>query len=135
MTDTGEQGYSFLKLDTGMNDFMRPALHASQHPIILLGDDADKRKKYVVVGHNCESSDLLTPSPQDSELPNPRLLPEAKIGDLVVIEGVGAYCSSMRLIGYNSFPTPNEVMVMQSGEIRLVNKQAGVKDFIALETS
>jgi diaminopimelate decarboxylase len=135
MSDTGRQGFSFIKLDTGMNDIMRPALHASQHPIIVISKNPLTLEKYVVVGHNCESSDLLTPSIDNAETPEPRLLARANIGDAVVLEGVGAYCSSMRLIGYNSFPTPNEIMIMESGEIRLINRQQTVEDLTSSETA
>ncbi len=49
----------------------------------------------VVVGHCCESGDLLTPAPGDAEKLATRKLPKGEVGDLCVIEGVGAYCSSM----------------------------------------
>ena len=33
ITDTGEEGFRFLKMDTGMTEILRPSLYASQHPI------------------------------------------------------------------------------------------------------
>jgi len=133
MANTGRDGYSFLKLDTGMNDIMRPALHASQHPIIILNERAYNPHSYVVVGHNCESSDLLTPSPDDAESPEPRTLQEASIGNIAVIEGVGAYCSAMRLVGYNSFPTPNEVLVTSAGDFKLIRRRQELTDLTQSE--
>ncbi len=130
--DTGPNGFNFLKVDTGMNDFMRPALHAAQHPLVVINDNAET-SEYVVVGHNCESTDLLTPAPVDSERPHPRLMQAASIGDLIVIEGTGAYSSSMRLIGYNSYPTPNEVLIDTNGHPRLINRSQGVMDLAASE--
>jgi diaminopimelate decarboxylase len=133
IANTGDQGLTFLKLDTGMNDLMRPALYGSQHPLILIGSHSPNYVPYVVVGHNCESTDLLTPDPNDSEVPLPRLLPEAQIGNLMVIEGVGAYCAAMSVTGYNSFPSPNEIMLETSGQTRLVNRSQGVAEFTASE--
>lgn len=132
IVSTGPSGYTFLKLDTGMNDIIRPALHRSQHPIVIL-NHAEKLKEYVVVGHNCESTDLLTPSSSDAEVPSPRVLPETTIGDVAAIEGVGAYCSAMSLVGYNSFARPNEVLVTTSGNIRLINRSQNFEDFTASE--
>ena len=136
ITSTGTSGYRFAKLNTGLNDFMRPALHGSQHPIIpLTTETAAVQLDYVVVGHTCESTDLLTPLPSDSETPLPRRLPQLQIDDLVAIEGTGAYGSAMRQIGYNSFATPNEVMVTPEGDHQLINRRRTYADFMASEIS
>ncbi|MBP9738095.1 diaminopimelate decarboxylase [Candidatus Saccharibacteria bacterium] len=110
IVDTGEDGYTFLKIDTGMNDILRPSLYGAQHPIYALGGAQEKRE-YVVVGHNCESGDLLTPAPGDAEVLRPRSLALSAVGDLLVIGGVGAYCASMAAHGYNSYPDATEVLV------------------------
>lgn len=109
IVDTGRDGYTFLKLDTGMNDILRPALYGAQHPLTVL-NDATAKKSYVVVGHNCESGDLLSSAPGDPETIAPRLLNEARIGDLMVIGAAGAYGASMRAVGYNSFPSAREIL-------------------------
>jgi diaminopimelate decarboxylase len=114
MSDTGPDGYRFLKLDCGMDGILRPSLYGAQHPMIVVNDSARSRD-YVVVGHCCEAGDLLTPSPDDSENLEPRLLREAAIGDRLVIEGVGAYCAPMSAHGYNSFPVPREIMRREDG--------------------
>lgn len=110
VTDTGEEGYNFIKLNTGMNDILRPSLYGAQHHITVL-NDGKRQKDYVVVGHNCESGDLLTPAPGDAEVLLPRTLNECQVGDVVMIGGAGAYCASMSARGYNSFPSANELMV------------------------
>ena len=110
IVDTGKNGFQFIKLDTGMNDFLRPAMYGAQHEIEVL-NQATSKKHYVVVGHNCESGDILTPEPGNPELIRPRLLNMAGIGDLVAIGGAGAYGASMRVAGYNSFPSAAEVFV------------------------
>lgn len=61
IVDTGSEGYTFLKLDTGMNDILRTCMYGAQHPIAVVTDQKAEQD-YVVVGHNCESADLLTPA-------------------------------------------------------------------------
>jgi diaminopimelate decarboxylase len=121
---TGKSGYNFLKLDAGMTEILRPSLYAAQHPIVLIPrEPTGKVLPYVVVGHCCESGDLLTPSPKDSGELGPRDLPEVKIGDLCVLEGVGAYCSSMTAKNYNSFPEAPEVLLRENGELALIRRR------------
>ena len=110
ITDTGPDGYNFIKLNTGMNDILRPSLYGAQHPLKIVNDSTEA-VEYVVVGHNCESGDLLTPAPGDAEVLRPRTLQRAEVGDLLVIGGTGAYCSSMAAHGYNSFPNATEILV------------------------
>lgn len=110
IVDTGKNGYAFMRLNTGMNDFLRTSLYGAQHEIEVMNTSIVK-KEYVVVGHNCESGDLFTSVHGNSEELEPRLLNEAQIGEEVRIHDVGAYCASMRAKGYNSFPDAIEVMV------------------------
>ena len=126
VTSTGSEGYHFLKLDAGMTEILRPSLYGSQHPIIILPNDSSPevrpQKEQVVVGHCCESGDLLTPAPGDPESLAPRLLPEGRIGDVCIIEGVGAYCSSMPAKNYNSFPEAIEALRREDGSLVLIRK-------------
>lgn len=110
IVDTGENGHTFIRLNTGMNDFLRSTLYGAQHKIEII-NNATKMKDYVVIGHNCESGDIFTPAKGDPEAIEPRTLKEAKIGDEVRIYDAGAYCASMRAKGYNSFPNATEIMV------------------------
>lgn len=110
IADTGSEGYTFLKLNTGMNDILRTCMYGAQHPIAVLSN-SDEDQDYVVVGHNCESADLLTPAQGDPEVILTRTLNKAAVGDLVLIGGAGAYCASMAAHGYNGFPSAKEVLV------------------------
>jgi diaminopimelate decarboxylase len=110
IVDTGGNGHTFLRLNTGMNDFLRTSLYGAQHNIEVMNTEAELRE-YVVVGHNCESGDIFTPAPSDPEGILPRRLRKASIGDEVRIYDVGAYGASMRAKGYNAFPDATEVMV------------------------
>ena len=110
LTDTGAKGYRFVRLDTGMNDILRPTLYGALHPITVYPvTPTDETDEYVVIGHNCESGDLLTPAPGNSEELGPRRLTKPAIGDLVAIGAAGAYCASMRAKGYNMFDEAPEV--------------------------
>jgi diaminopimelate decarboxylase len=121
---TGAGGYSFLKLDTGMTELLRPSLYGAQHPISILPRQATaETHPYIVVGHCCESGDILTPAPGEPERLQPRTLTKAAIGDLCVIDGAGAYCSSMATKHYNSFPEAPEVLLGETGEIHLIRRR------------
>jgi diaminopimelate decarboxylase len=110
IVDTGKYGHTFLRLNTGMNDFLRTTLYGAQHKIEVINEETETHP-YIVVGHNCESGDIFTTEKGDPESVEPRLLKKADIGDTVHIYDVGAYCASMRARGYNSFPDAEEVMV------------------------
>lgn len=111
IVDTGANGYTFLRLNTGMNDFLRTALYGAQHKIEV-ANNAQTTKDYIVVGHNCESGDIFTPAPGNPEEIVPRTLQEAQVGDEIRIYDVGAYGASMRAKGYNAFPNATEHMTL-----------------------
>ena len=136
MTTTGENGHTFLKLDSGMTDVLRPSLYGAQHPLVIHKDDAATcggSRKYVVVGHCCESGDLFTCVPGDPESLQERTLSKASIGDLMSIEGSGGYCSSMNTKNYNSFPEAPEVMIGVDGRLHCIRKRQSLKQMLANE--
>merc|ERR1711939_432218 len=49
------------------------------------------------------------------------------IGDLFVIEGCGAYCSSMSTKNYNSFPEAAEVLHRADGSLALIRRRQPVE--------
>ena len=135
---TGADGHTFLKLDSGMTELLRPSLYGAQHPIVLCKHDGSAAtgasNEYILVGHCCESGDLVTPAPDEPETLLPRSLGgAAEIGDIVCIEGSGAYCSSMATKHYNSFPEAAEVMVAESGKAHLIRKRQDVTEIWANE--
>ncbi len=137
VTSTGPDGYRFVKLDAGMTEILRPSLYGAQHPITIVPEEGQKKFRedveQVVVGHCCESGDLLTPAPNEPESLAPRLLPRAEIGDSCVIEGVGAYCSSMSAKNYNSFPEAAEVLKKSDGSLSLIRKRQTFEQIIENE--
>jgi diaminopimelate decarboxylase len=126
-----ELGQDFIKTDSGMTDVLRPSIYGAQHPLVVVPADparAGTSRGYVVVGHCCESGDLLTCAPGEPETLANRLLCETEIGDILVIEGSGAYCSSMSTKNYNSFPESPEVMHRIDGSLALIRQRQKVDD-------
>jgi diaminopimelate decarboxylase len=94
---------TFLIIDAGMNDLIRPALYDAFHEIVPVREPAigAPRLRYDVVGPVCETSDLFAAD---------RALPELKSGDLVAILTAGAYGAVMAS-DYNARPRVAEVLV------------------------
>lgn len=131
---TGQDGYSFLKLDTGMTEILRPSLYGAIHALVAIPRRPTGRLlPYVVTGHCCESGDLLTPVPGEPEVLEPRMLAEVRIGDLLVIEGAGAYCAAMSAKNYNSFPEAPEALLTASGQVLLIRRRQELTQMIANE--
>jgi diaminopimelate decarboxylase len=136
VVDTGQDGYQFVKLDTGMTEVTRPALYGAQHPITVLsegGPEGGEDASIVFVGPCCESGDILTPAPGDPEALAPRASRKPAIGDLVMIGGAGAYCAAMSTINYNSYPQAPEVMLEADGSLRLLRQRQRPEDVWANE--
>jgi diaminopimelate decarboxylase len=126
---TGDSGHTFLKLDSGMTDVLRPSLYGAIHPMTLLpgsgkvSDVGSNVEDVVVVGHCCESGDLMTPKPGAPEELAERTLRKAEIGDILVMDGCGAYCSGMSTKNYNSFPESPEVLVDGNGNVHVLRER------------
>jgi diaminopimelate decarboxylase len=94
---------TFLILDAGMNDLIRPAMYDAHHEIVAVEEPGpgSERVPYDVVGPVCETSDLFAAG---------RDLPELNSGDLVAILSAGAYGATMAST-YNARPPAPEVLV------------------------
>jgi diaminopimelate decarboxylase len=136
VVDTGVDGHRFLKTDTGMTELLRPNLYGARHPIEVLPQDGDADRgegDYVVVGHCCESSDMMTPAAGDPESIEPRRLTHPLPGDTIVLTHSGAYCSGLSGKNYNSFPEAAEVMIERDGGFRLIRRRQTLDQIIANE--
>jgi diaminopimelate decarboxylase len=132
LVNTAEGGYTFIKADCGMNDILRPSIYGARHMITVLGG-SPVVKSYIVAGHCCESGDILTPKAGEPEVLETRELNEAAIGDLLLIEGAGAYCSSMPAKNYNSFPETAEVLLRCDGSLLLIRRRQELEQIIQNE--
>ena len=114
---------TYVSLDGGMGDNIRPALYGSQYEAVLANKIiADNEKIVTLAGKYCESGDLLVKDV---------LLPQVETGDIVAIPSSGAYCLAMSS-NYNMNPRPAVVMV-GNGQSRLVRKRETYKDLMALD--
>ncbi|MDN3575176.1 diaminopimelate decarboxylase [Chitinimonas viridis] len=121
----------FVLVDAGFNELMRPAMYGSYHGMSVIAADAAERPlgECVVAGPLCESGDVFTQG--DGGVVLPRLLPRAKVGDLLVIHDTGAYGASMSS-NYNSRPLIAEVLVDGDTD-RLIRRRQTVDELLALE--
>lgn len=141
VSTSGDSGHVFLKLDAGMTDVLRPSLYGAIHPMTLLPgsgkieDVGTDMESAVVVGHCCESGDLMTPESGEPESLDERYLRKADIGDILVMDGSGAYCSGMSTKNYNSFPEAAEVLVDASGEVHVVRNRQTLEQIYSNEVT
>ena len=121
----------FVLVDTGFNELMRPSMYGSYHAMSVLRRDgsAGAGQPSVVAGPLCESGDVFTQG--DGGVVLPRELPEARVGDLLVIHDTGAYGASMSS-NYNTRPLIAEVLV-DGGAARLIRRRQTVDELLALE--
>ena len=125
---------AFLKLDTGMTELLRPSLYGSQHPVHLYpAHPTTSAADYVIVGHCCESGDLISCAPGEPETLATRRLPTAAVGDLCVIGGAGAYCAGMSTKNYNSFPEAPEVLLRRDGSFTLIRRRQSLEQILQNE--
>ncbi len=103
VTLTKHNGHkTFVVVDAGMNDLIRPALYQAHHEIIPVMSAANEPEIEVdVVGPVCETGDFFARS---------RAMPELKAGDLVAIQTAGAY-GFVLSSNYNSRPRACELLV------------------------
>lgn len=95
-------GRTFLVLDAGMNDLMRPALYDAWHALEPVeAPRPGEPVAYDVVGPVCESTDVFARGRRMSPL---------QAGDVVAFMHAGAYGAAMAG-EYNSRPLAPEVMV------------------------
>ena len=106
---------TYVSVDGGMSDNIRPALYDAEHDVLLASRVSDAEPRAVtVVGKHCESGDLVrdhAPLPQDLAL-----------GDLLAVAATGAYTASMAS-NYNQLPRPAAVRVHDGQVQPLVRRE------------
>jgi diaminopimelate decarboxylase len=108
---------TFVVVDAGMNDLVRPALYEAHHELRPVQKRRGKRAIVDVVGPVCESSDVLARQ-RTLTLPAP--------GELMAVMSAGAYGMSMAST-YNSRPRPAEVLVEGEG-FRVIREREKVSE-------
>ena len=124
-------GQHFTLVDAGFSDLMRPAMYGAFHgmSVIPADDEEHPLRATVVAGPLCESGDVFTQAEGGVVLT--RELPEAQVGDLLVLHDAGAYGASMSS-NYNSRPLAAEVLVDGAAH-RLIRRRQTLDELLALE--
>ncbi len=112
-------GKSFMMVDAGMNDLIRPGLYGSYHGIQPVRESSGERTRVDVVGPICESGDFLA---RDRELP------AVSPGEYLAVMSAGAYGFVMSS-HYNSRPRAAEVLV-QGGKYSIIRERETYQDLI-----
>lgn len=126
VVSTGKDGFTFIKIDSGLTELLRPGFYGAEHPLVRVGAEEGERaatKEYIVAGHCCVAGDVLTTEKKNPENLAPRLLAETTPGDLIVVERAGGYCASMCVKNFNSFPEAPEVLRRTDGSFTLIRKR------------
>jgi diaminopimelate decarboxylase len=118
----------FVLVDAGFNELMRPAMYGAFHGMRLLGKQGTLTPT-AVAGPLCESGDVFTQGSGGEVEPRP--LPPAEVGDLLVIEHTGAYGASMSS-NYNSRPLIPELLIDGERET-LIRRRQTMEELLALE--
>jgi diaminopimelate decarboxylase len=115
---------TFVIVDAGMNDLIRPTLYEAHHDIRPLREPSPQAPRIVadVVGPVCESGDFLA---LDRDMPAP------ESGDLVAVMTAGAY-GAVQAGTYNTRALVPEVLVRES-EWALVRPRLSAAELIALD--
>ncbi len=114
---------SYLSVDGGMGDNIRPALYGAKYEAVLANQlNAAVKQVVRIAGKYCESGDVLVWQQE---------LPKTKAGDLLAILATGAYGYSMAS-NYNRNPRP-AVVFAENGHAQLVVKRESFADITRLD--
>ena len=118
------EGKTFVIVDAGMNDLIRPTLYEAHHDIRPVREPREDAARIIadVAGPVCESGDFLALE---------RDIVEPRSGDLLAVMTAGAY-GAVQAGTYNTRPLVPEVLVREN-EWALVRPRLEVSDLIALD--
>lgn len=118
-----ENGKTWLSVDGGMTDNIRPALYQAKYDAVIANKATEEKTEIVTIcGKCCESGDILI---EDIKVPTP------KRGDIIAVFSTGAYGYSMAN-NYNKIAIPPVVM-LNNGKSRLIVKRQSLDDLISRE--
>lgn len=110
-----DRGPTYVSVDGGMSDNLRPALYGAVHTFAAAGRPRPGATQPMsVVGKHCESGDFLG---RDVALPA-----GLREGDLLAVAATGAYTHAMAS-NYNRVPRPAMVLVDGGGGRLLVRRE------------
>src|SRR2546428_5180557 len=114
---------TFVAVDGGMGDNIRPALYGAEYSAVLAARAGEAATEEVTVaGRYCESGDILIRSVR---------LPTARPGDVLAIPAAGAYSVAMSS-NYNEPPRP-AVLILDGDLVRVLRERETIEDIWRLE--
>jgi len=120
----GGASRTYVSVDGGMSDNIRPALYGADYSASLISRESDAAPVLArVVGKHCESGDIVV---RDEFLPG-----DIRPGDLVAVPGTGAYCRSMAS-NYNHALRP-PVVAVRDGASRVIVRRETMDDLLATD--
>jgi diaminopimelate decarboxylase len=115
---------SFVIVDAGMNDLIRPALYQAHHEIIPVELPSGREEtKADIVGPVCETGDFFARG---------RKLLAIRAGDLLAIRTAGAY-GFVLASNYNARPRPCELLI-DGDQVHIARKRETWEDLIRGES-
>ncbi len=112
----------YLGLDASACDLLRPAMYGAYHHITVVGKEHLPHDQLVdVTGSLCENNDKFAVD---------RYLPDAQIGDILVIHDTGAHGLSMGY-NYNGKLKCKEVLYREDGTFALIRRAETAADYFA----
>ena len=121
VTTVKRDARTFVAVDGGMGDNLEVALFQQRYEAALAGRLHEAAvEDVVVVGRHCESGDVLV---------DPLRLPDAHVGDLLIVPATGAYTHTMAN-NYNGYRRP-PVVFARDGEARAVIRRESWDDLFA----
>lgn len=114
-------GITYLFVDGGMADNIRPALYGAHYTAIAAERAfAPLEEAVCVAGRYCESGDVLIESVS---------LPRMHEGDLLALPGTGAYCLPMAS-NYNLVPR-SAVLLVDEGTVQVMERRETYADIVS----
>jgi diaminopimelate decarboxylase len=124
VTLDGGASRTYVSVDGGMSDNLRPALYDADYSCSLVSRRSDAAPVLArVVGKHCESGDIVV---KDEFLPG-----DVAPGDLIAVPGTGAYGRSMAS-NYNHALRP-PVVAVRDGQARVIVRRETEDDLLATD--
>ncbi len=115
---------TFVAVDGGMGDNIRPALYGARYTAALVARArAEPDEEVAIAGKYCEGGDILVAA---VALPTPRT------GEVLAVPGAGAYAIAMAS-NYNHHPRP-AVVLLDRGHAKVIRRRERYADLWRLES-
>ncbi|SUO81073.1 diaminopimelate decarboxylase [Streptococcus equinus] len=112
---------TYIGVDASAVNLMRPAMYDAYHHITNMTNPNGKLEVVDVVGSLCENNDKFAKQ---------RELPQARVGDMLVIHDTGAHGFSMGY-QYNGRLRSAEILYQEDGSARLIRRAETPEDYFA----